>query len=230
MAIPIVESNAVTDVTSNSSSAVITLPSGVTTDDIIIIICALDGTGHAPSATGYTLISGAGADEGTVALHYLWKRAGASESNPTVNWTGSEQGRFMTLRISGCWKNGSPLDDDTNTPFQETNSVGSISVVTATFNDTLLIAAVAVDRDRVDSGDGVFTGNGHVDVGVAGSSGGANGAGLCVARLGQAGTGSFLGGTFGTWEIDGVAGNAFNLRPTGGEPTASPFSQGVIIA
>ena len=38
MAIPVVETTAITDVTSNSTSQSVTLPSGVAEDDIILII------------------------------------------------------------------------------------------------------------------------------------------------------------------------------------------------
>ena len=92
MAIPVVETTAITDVTSNSTSQSVTLPSGVAEDDIILIILAFDGSPTGFNATGYTQI--ARSSDPAVTLDFLWKRATASESNPTVNWTGSEQGRI----------------------------------------------------------------------------------------------------------------------------------------
>ena len=218
MAIPTVEATQITNVTSNATTTgAITLTLGtISPGDIIFVFCAIDGTAATPTGSGnnsgaMTAVSvGGNPDEGTVETECLYAMQGATvDTTITVNWTGSEQGRFMYVRVAGGHPSA-PIDViGTNLTGAGTTATPVSSASTAI--DTLFMSCVAVDRDVVNAADTV-SGTGWVEVGTSGASGGANGAGLIVAELDQASVGTPANAVFGTWASDGRAAYTFNIR------------------
>lgn len=214
MASPVVETTAISNQTSNATSkSDVTSPSGVLADDIVLIFIAMDGDAANPEANADGFASLTSFSEGTVEIYVLWKRSTGSEpANYTVNWTGSEQARFMTVRVSGCITTGDPWDI-ISSGVSNTNSIDNvINRLTSTVIDTLALYACVVDRSKVDSGD-TITGTGWSQVGISGSSGGVNGAGLIVGENDMPSIEQVEAGTFGTWGSDGNASRGFNLKP-----------------
>lgn len=224
MTVPILEGNAITDVTSNASSATITLPAGVSLNDIIIIICAIDGDAANPQGSGgMTMLQFGGVSEGTIELYYLWGRAAGGETTQNITWTGNEQGRFMALRISGCVSVGSPIDAIGTGSTVANSDTKVVLFFNSTVIDTLGIQAVTVDRNRVDAADTLITPNGWTEVGVSGSSGGANGAGLLVGEKDLPAVGGSGQSNWGTWAADACCSRGFNLKSV--EPITSEDSE-----
>ncbi len=219
MTIPVVEATQVFNVTSNATSTgAITLSLGtIATDDIILAIIALDGTGGNPTGvinqSPTTMTALQNTDEGNVEIEMLWIRVGATPPTTlTLSWTGAEQCRVMIMRISGALK-GADIIDTIGTGLTNGATTTATPVSDASTEiDTLYIGAVAVDRDRVDSGDGIISGTGWSTLGTSGSSGGANGAGLVVGELDQAAIGNPADPGFGTWASDQIAAYVINIK------------------
>lgn len=228
MAIPVIEGTAITNLVSNATADTITLPASVAANDIIIIICAMDGapTGFASSG-GITMtefmISAEASDCTIVAL---WGRASGGETVQNLTWTGSQQGRFMALRISGALESGSPIDVVGAASSSGGATTLAITALTPGETDTLAIASVCVDRDRVDATDGLSTANGFTETGISGSSGGANGAGLIVAEKDMPTITSTLSPTFGTWASDECVGRMFNVKE---QPAGTGFAHSQVV-
>jgi hypothetical protein len=99
------------------------LPSGTAADDILILqVWARSSSGGAAptidTPTGYTLINSVDVDiSGQLNKNNIfWKRAGASESGPTVTGTvanGLSNGTVMSriAGFSGCIASGTPFED-----------------------------------------------------------------------------------------------------------------------
>ncbi len=202
-------------VTGNSTSATVVAPSGIQDDDIILVYCGMDGSPTTFAISGFAEFNIV--DETSVSGRWLWKRASSESGNYSLTWSGSQQGMIVALRVSGCITSGSPIDVEGATNTSAGATTLSATALTSTVIDTLAIAAVAVDRDRVDVSDGLSTANGFSELSCSGyasaSSGGANGAGMIIAEKDIAGAESSLSPTFGTWASDGCASRMFNLIP-----------------
>jgi hypothetical protein len=233
MGIPVIEATQIFNQTSNgTSTGAITLSLGtISENDVIIVYAILDGTNGNPTASGnnsgaFTEIVNAdqgGAVEGSA----LWVRQGATpDTTVTVSWTGSEQGRFMLIRISGCLETGNIVDVVAATSFLSSGfataffDAANDRLDPPTEADTLYMGFFGVDRDRVDSGDGVISGA-WLDTGTAGSSGGATGVGLLGVERDQAPNSIPPNVTVGTWTADEVAGHSFNIK---GQPAADDLA------
>jgi len=229
MAVPVLETAQIHNITSNATSANILLPASIANNDIILMCAAMDGspTGFSNSG-GITMTEFGLSAEGTVTLVYLIGRASGGETLQTITWTGSQQGRFETVRISGVETSGTPLE---KVDVIGSASTGAGTTVTptspaSTADDTLYISNVAVDRDRVDSSDTV-TGTGWTEVNPSGSSGGANGAGLITGELSQTTSGTPANPVFGTWASDGFAARVINIFSVA--PSVSQTQRGYIF-
>jgi len=212
MAVPILETSAITNETGNFESTLVTEPSGLVDNDIILIWVSLDGSVSGINSSGFDLVFET--NNGTSnTLGLLIKRASSESGAYTVNWTGSQQGRFMSQRISGCRSTGTQLDviDITGTANTGTATTASPTRITSTEIDTLCLSAVGVDRDRVDAAD-VPSGTGWTEVDISGSSGGANGAGLICAENDMPLIEQVEALTFGTWASDDFVSNMINLK------------------
>jgi len=224
MAIPVIESYSITDITSNTNTWDAVAPSGITDDDILILIVSLDGTGANPTASGFTLIVSNDANGVDHAIFY--KRASSESGNYTVNWTGSEQGYLTIYRISGCITTGSPVDQSP-TGHQATGTGITVTGLTSTVIDTLALAFVTVDSQKVDGADTV-SGTGWTEIGVSQNRGNNFGCGIISASAPMASISTVADAVFGTWGSDGLVANMINLKP----PVAAggfAYSQGVII-
>jgi len=156
-------------------------------------------------------------DEGACSGRWLWKRASSESGNYSLTWSGSQQGRIIALRVSGCITSGSPIDVEGTANTNGGSTTLSVNALTSTVINTLAIGAVTVDRDRVDASDGLTVANGFSEIDCAGyssgSSGGANGAGAIIAEKDIPTATSSLSPTFGTWQSDQCASRMFNLKP-----------------
>lgn len=226
MVVPILQTNAVSNQISNATSTILTEPSGIVDDDIIIALCSWDGSAVGPNISGFQVIGGISSNDVTLAI--LWKRASAESGPYTLNWTGSQQGRFMMIRVSGCVTIADPIEI-VGAFSSVTGTTINVNAITTLSVDTLAICLTAVDRDRVDSADGFSDAQGFTEEGVSGSSGGANGSGLIVGQKDIATEGDSGSPTFGTWASDQCLAQMFNLRSI--EPSAGfAHSQATVIA
>jgi len=212
MAVPVVETSSVVTATSNVDTIDVNVPSGVQIDDIVLIVIAIDGDAANPEANSDGFATLTSTSEGAVELYFLWKRLSAVDSGTyTVNWTGNQQGVFYTVRISGCITTGDPWDVISSAVTNSSTTNNIVNRLTSTVVDTLAFYAVAVDRDRVESGD-TITGTGWTEVGSSVSSGGANGAGLIMGENDMPSIAQVDAGTFGLWQAEQNTSRGFNLK------------------
>jgi len=225
MGIPVIESVAISNQSSSTTSLSCTAPSGIADDDILIICVALDGTAGNPTSTGFTALQNP--DSGSNEFAFLWKRASSESGNYTVSWTGSEQARIAILRVSGCVTAGSPIDQSPTGQTGVSTSV-TVSALTSTVDDTLCIAGVSVDFERFDDTETV-TGTGWSKALTFGySSSGNFGASLGVAEKDLASTGSSGTCQFSSWASNDYAAAMINLKGAD-DPAGFAHSQGIII-
>lgn len=120
------------------------LPAGWAQNDIFIMVLNTDSgdTVTAPSGWAHTASSPATQSLGKV--HYLWKRAGSSESGPTVTdpSSGSWPAMAIICAFRGCVTSGNPWDvvaADTSDP---TGTAITAAGPTTTVADTLCFVSV----------------------------------------------------------------------------------------
>ena len=214
MTLPTVEATQVYNQTSNASTTgAQTLSLGTISEgDIIFVFCSLDGTAGAPTGSGNnsgSMTAIQNTDEGNNEVEVLYAVQGATaDTTITVSWTGSEQGRFMYVRVASA--------DSTPINATGTGSTGAGTSVTptspaSTVDNCLFLAICGVDRDQVDAADTV-SGTGWTEVGTSGSSGGANGSGLIVAELDQTTAGTPANPAFSSWTSDSYAAYVFAVE------------------
>jgi hypothetical protein len=103
-----------TQTTTNLSTqnTVVALPTGVSEDDLILIIAGIEGSATFNTPTGYTLAVTEQAI-GSIPLcrlYVFYKIAGAAETNPTVvSNSATRDKRFIVHRISGA-NTGTPIE------------------------------------------------------------------------------------------------------------------------
>lgn len=126
------------------------VPSGTTTDDIMLMLLATDGDNVTPPS-GWAHVTGSPVfANGQVEITLLWKRAGGSETAPSVADPGTEV-LARTFSFRGCISSGNPWDVvGTATQSDLSNSI-SIPGVTTTVADTLLCMFQAVSCSVGDS-------------------------------------------------------------------------------
>lgn len=218
MAIPIVENSTIQNLTFNGTSISLSPPANLQDDDIILCFCAFDGSPSNIAITGFDLVYSA--QEGSVTGAVLIKRANSESGNYDLSWSGSQQGRFRMIRISGCRVGGSQSNviDVLGAIVDGVGTTATPTKITSTEIDTLVLAMVAVDRDRVDTSD-FPNGIGWSQIGASNSSGGANGAGLITGEHDLASISSVDAVVFQTWASDGFTSRMFNLGSV--EPSVS---------
>jgi MSHA biogenesis protein MshQ len=123
-----------------------TLPAGVATDDILIIAVEQVGGEAAPASTGYAHVTGSPVVQDTnTQLSVLWKRAGASESNPTVTGiVNHAMTRLITVR--GCITTGNPWDVN-SIANATSNTSATWPGVTTTVDECLVLEIIATGTD-----------------------------------------------------------------------------------
>ena len=227
MAVPVVETISEATASGSGGTMTITAPSGIADDDILATFIFMDGDAGAPTISGFTRDDNFTTSQGTAEVFFLWKRASSEAGNYDVTWTGNEEVSGIMIRVSGCRTGLSPVAD-TQTGTTGTGTTATPTQITTSLDDTLVLAAVAVDRDRVDAADAP-SGTGWTEVGTSGVStgAGANSVGHITAENDQATAGTVEALTFGTWASDGYATNMIGLTAT--TPTGFAHSQVVII-
>lgn len=158
-----------TQTTSNliTKDSIVTLPSGISSGDLILIIAGIEGNATFDTPTGYTLAVTelAIANVAMCRLYVFYKVAGSSESNPTfVSSSISADKRFIVHRISGV-SNSGPIEiissgTDTSSPANPKSY--DISGGTLTSSHKALFR-VAICNDNGDTGtfDSAQTFTGH---------------------------------------------------------------------
>jgi hypothetical protein len=142
---------AVGAVASGTATVAPAIPAGTTTDDILVLIAENDNLSGAsiPAMTGWADITGspvAMTTAQTTKLTVRWKRAGASETAPTVGDPGDHViARIIGIR--GCITTGNPWDV-TNTGTETTSDTSaSFPTVTTTVANTLVMNFIATGAD-----------------------------------------------------------------------------------
>lgn len=122
-----------------------TLPTGHTTDDILVLCIQSSNDAIVSPPAGYTQLGpengiGTAAAAGAVKLSIFWKRDGGSESAPTIPDTGDHTYGFM-FAIRGCPTGVDPFYI-MGQNFKFTNSTTGTSDKGATLIDNCLVAAI----------------------------------------------------------------------------------------
>jgi hypothetical protein len=223
MAVPVV--NEISEATASGSGGTMTItaPANIVDDNILATFIWMDGDAGAPAISGFTLDSNFTTSEGTTEVFFLWKRASSEAGNYDVTWTGNEEVSGLMMRVSGCRTGESPVSD-TQTGTTGTGTTAAPTRITTSLDDTLVLSAVAVDRDRIDAADAP-SGTGWTEIGTSGVStgAGANSVGHIAAKNDQATAGQVEALTFGTWTSDGYATNMIGLSATASPATGYSF-------
>jgi hypothetical protein len=184
MAVPVFETDAVTNVSTTATTAEVIKPSGIVDNDVVLIVLGLDGDAGNPNMdaeTGWTRI--AYESQSNVEVAVFAKRITNAAGEPTtwtVDWTGSQQGRFQAIRVSGCHTSGDFWEVGTSQSAAGT-TITSLGFNTSN-NDQLCIACQIADRDVI-SGSSTIGGTGwSLEIGTPGSSAPPNGAGVLLAE------------------------------------------------
>jgi hypothetical protein len=229
MAVPAFQTDAVTNVTVNSTTMEVTKPSGLADDDVVLIGLSLDGDAAAANMdneTGWTLI--ASASEGTVELFVFAKRITNAAGEPTtwtVDWTGGEQGRAQAIRVSGCHTSGNFWEvGATNTGSSATITSNAL---TTSSDDQLAVAFHAADRAGIDGSTTIGGTGWSLVIGTPGASSGPNGSGILLGEkdIATAGTTENATSSISTEGWASVQVSLQSIAPAGG----FAHSQGYII-
>lgn len=120
------------------------------TDDILVLMCWVRDTNDTMTVSGWTAVAGTPFDRGATSRYWVfWKRAASSaETNPVCDKdtiTGNHYGMAVSYR--GAITTGDPIDvvNATNTG---TGDPASLSSVTTSVDDTLVIAVIGGEDDN----------------------------------------------------------------------------------
>lgn len=148
MATPVIESKAEQKEATNTTSTIITAPTGITDGDLLVICVAVDGdqTASIAAPAGFSTIYNLSNTSLYGTLFVSYKVASGESGNYTVSWAGSEEAYAVMYRISGV---------DTTTPIQDPNetlaaaaSTHTITPVAATSSDNSLVIVVHSGDDN----------------------------------------------------------------------------------
>jgi type II secretory pathway pseudopilin PulG len=133
--------------TSDSTSVVVTKPSGTSSGDLLIAAVATDGSTTFPTQSGWTELD-QGSNGTEVTLGAWYKIAGGSEpANYTFNWTGSQQAYGWMMRFSGH-DASDPIDYPPSTG-SDSDSFPTSPSVTTTVNNCIILRLGAFDDDNI---------------------------------------------------------------------------------
>lgn len=165
-----VESTSTSEETSNTTTHTVTMPSGVTSGDLLIALIAVDAASDETiTMTGWTSLFSTLATDSETAVFYRVSD-GTEGASETFTTSGSEQSTHAVYRISGY--SGTP---EAGTPNTGTSTTPNPSAVTPAggSNDYLYIAVMGSDG----SGSGAPTVSGY-PTGYTGSQTTLSGTGL----------------------------------------------------
>lgn len=130
--------------TSNLATGTPTLPAGWAQNDIFVLWVST-------RSASLTLPSGWAAVPNTVptyptfgtASHFYWKRAGSSESNPTVTSSASDMYNLQVYAFRGCASAGTPFENLAYTAVESSTTSIVFPAVTTSGSDELILLHVA---------------------------------------------------------------------------------------
>ncbi|HYJ21484.1 MAG TPA: hypothetical protein VEW07_05605, partial [Solirubrobacterales bacterium] len=128
------------------------LPAGVRENDILVMYLETENQAVSVPA-GWAHVNGSPVSvaSGTLTrLTVLWKRAGASETAPTVEDPGDHV-IARILAVSGCIKSGNPWNTTATATELEADASVSVPTATTTIDGCLVLAAVATGTDVTSS-------------------------------------------------------------------------------
>ena len=136
LAVPVVESSATTLFTTGSPNHVVTMPVGVVSGDLLLLIVVNGGSFNIATIAGWT--KGGGDATPNYIFQWFWKTSDGSEG-ATVTWTNSSTGAiWAALRISG--QNAAPIDTSaiTNSAAASSTTVAAPNITTSVSNCLLI--------------------------------------------------------------------------------------------
>ena len=138
MAAPVLQTSS-TLTGANGTSAVVTLPSGVTADDIIIVSIYKENTNAVTPPAGYAEIGTAPTTTAPQGQYTFWFRAAGGESGTvTFSWTGNVFRAAAAHRISGCTTSGNPYEGTLATNSSNSNvTTLNVSLASTSANSLL---------------------------------------------------------------------------------------------
>lgn len=228
MAVPNVETSAITKDTTSGSFTNVTKPANIQDNDVVLIGMGLDGDAANPnmdSETGWTRI--ALVSQGSVETFVFAKRITDASSEPStwrIDYTGTEKGVAIAVRISGVHTSGDFWEVGSG------NTGSSTTITSLSFNtsndDQLALAWHGADRNVITDGTSIG-GTGWTKI-LSGSESSAIGAGLLAGEKDIATAGA-TGNATQTINTDQWAAIQVSVRSI--EPVAPPFiaNQGQII-
>lgn len=224
MAVPVVETTAVTESGGTVTTLSLTNPTGLTAGDIYLVIHASDHSNPtlpehtAPTGTGatFTEIDIFGANNADTVISAWWHEWTGSEGTISANQTNSAIIQAITVRVSGV--DTADVVDGVSTP---SSGGSSTSHVIAGFTtgqaDTLAFYVIAADG--ADTLPHSVSGTGWAEV-AEGNSGGAGGVGPSFGTKDMASAGATGDATVTLTSSDGAAWFQFALN--GESATVSP--------
>jgi penicillin-binding protein-related factor A (putative recombinase) len=196
----------------NTTASAITMPSGVTSGDLLFVIFTKDGTAAPTSITGTGWNTLSGASSGETYLIAYWKIADGSDTL-TVNHA-SEGTAYVVYRITGADAATAPAEGTIATGSSANPNPPSLNPAGWDVEDTLWIAAYGWDNNRTNSS---YPAN-YTDNQQTSGWSNANGSGIAAATRNNASASEDPGtGTIST--TDGWAAQTYAIRPA---PPAPP--------
>lgn len=183
MAISFVNAGAIVAATSTTDPTV-PLPASMQADDIILIHVYVRSTTNTTVISGYTEI--AQVDTANADHRWFWKRHSGSESDPTANRDASADCYARAYAFRGCITSGSPFDV-VGTPADFSSSPMSVSGITTTVADTMVVLMDGYADNNLASATTTSTGLTWTDI-YAESSTGADGS-IHMGRAAKSATG-----------------------------------------
>ena len=150
----------------NGTSAVVTLPSSISANDIVLISIYKEDTGAVTPAAGFTEKGTAPTTTAPQGQYTFWKRMSGGESGTvTFSWTNNVFRAATANRITGCITTGDPIEGF-NTNFNNSSSGTSPAVsLGSTSVDTLLYwAGTDFTGGNTWTAPSTYTKRGDVDV------------------------------------------------------------------
>lgn len=118
------------------------LPAGWAQNDIFLLVVHLRGAtsgATAPSGWAHVTSSPAGHNSALESISVMWKRAGSSESGPSVSDPGGDYASARIHAYRGCPTAGNPWDVAGATTNSTFSTTFNISGVTTTVTDTRVV-------------------------------------------------------------------------------------------
>lgn len=148
MAFPTIETVAETAVSTAGTSHAITLPAGVGTSDIVMILSSIGSTAATFNAlTDWTEILD---ENAAIGLKVIWYTGAGNPTTPTFTSSGATRSASVALRISGADRGTTPQIGTTATGTSLTPDPPSVTPTGGTVKDYLFIAMAGMAGEEAD--------------------------------------------------------------------------------